>query len=63
MLSSRRLALLLLAAVCVSSPALHAQSQAINGTIEGVVRDGHGRRPARRQREPCRTSTPASSGR
>jgi len=42
MLSPRRLALLLLAATLVSSPALHAQSQAINGTIEGVVRDGTG---------------------
>jgi len=42
MLPPRPLALLLLAATLVSSPALHAQSQAINGTIEGVVRDGTG---------------------
>ena len=40
MLSPRRLAVLLLAAIVASSPALHAQSQAINGSIEGVVRDG-----------------------
>lgn len=42
MLSPRRLALLLLAATLASVPALHAQSQAINGSIEGVVHDSTG---------------------
>jgi hypothetical protein len=42
MLSLRRIALLLLAATVAGAPALHAQSQAINGSIEGVVRDGTG---------------------
>jgi hypothetical protein len=42
MLSPRRVAVLLLAATVVSAPALHAQSQAINGSIEGVVRDATG---------------------
>ena len=42
MQSSRRLALLLLAVAVASAPALHAQSQAINGSIEGIVRDGTG---------------------
>ena len=42
MLSPRRLALLLLAATVASAPTLQAQSQAINGSIEGVVRDGTG---------------------
>jgi hypothetical protein len=42
MLSSRRLALFLLAAAVASASSLHAQSQAINGSIEGVVRDGTG---------------------
>jgi hypothetical protein len=42
MLSSRRLAFLLLAATVASPSSLHAQSQAINGSIEGVVRDGTG---------------------
>ena len=42
MLPPRRIALLLLAATVAGASALHAQSQAINGTIEGVVRDGTG---------------------
>jgi len=42
MLPPRRIALLLLAATVAGAGTLHAQSQAINGTIEGVVRDGTG---------------------
>ena len=42
MLPPRPLALLLLAATVAGATTLHAQSQAINGTIEGVVRDGTG---------------------
>ena len=42
MLPPRRIALLLLAATVAGASTLHAQSQAINGTIEGVVRDGTG---------------------
>jgi carboxypeptidase family protein len=42
MLSPRRLALLLLAAAVTGVSPLHAQSQAVNGSIEGVVRDGTG---------------------
>jgi len=42
MLPPRRLALLLLAVTVAGATTLHAQSQAINGTIEGVVRDGTG---------------------
>jgi hypothetical protein len=42
MQSSRRRAALLLAAILASVPPLHAQSQAINGSIEGVVRDATG---------------------
>ena len=42
MLPPRRIALLLLAATVAGATTLHAQSQAINGTIEGVVRDGTG---------------------
>ena len=42
MLPPRRIALLLLAATVAGANTLHAQSQAINGTIEGVVRDGTG---------------------
>ena len=39
---SRRLAPLLLAASLAAAPPLLAQSQAVNGTIEGAVRDGTG---------------------
>jgi hypothetical protein len=42
MQSSRRLTALLLAAVLASVTPLHAQSQAVNGSIEGVVRDATG---------------------
>jgi hypothetical protein len=42
MQSSRRLAAVLLAAALASVMPLHAQSQAINGSIEGVVRDATG---------------------
>jgi hypothetical protein len=42
MQSSRRRAALLLSAVLASVPPLHAQSQAVNGSIEGVVRDATG---------------------
>jgi hypothetical protein len=42
MQSSRRRAALLLATVLASVPPLHAQSQAVNGSIEGVVRDATG---------------------
>jgi hypothetical protein len=42
MLSPRRLSALILAGVLASALPLQAQSQAINGTIEGVVRDGSG---------------------
>ncbi|HET6896986.1 MAG TPA: carboxypeptidase-like regulatory domain-containing protein, partial [Vicinamibacteria bacterium] len=42
MLPPRRIAALLLTAALASATTLHAQSQAINGTIEGVVRDATG---------------------
>src|SRR5438552_10566822 len=42
MQSSRRLAALLLAAGLASVTTLRAQSQGVNGSIEGVVRDGTG---------------------
>jgi Carboxypeptidase regulatory-like domain len=42
MLPPRRLAVLLLAAAAASVSPLLAQSQAVNGSIEGVVRDGTG---------------------
>jgi len=42
MQSSRRLAAVVLAAALASVPPLHAQSQAVNGSIEGVVRDATG---------------------
>ena len=42
MLSPRRLAAILTATALVSVAPLHAQSQAINGSIEGVVRDNTG---------------------
>jgi Carboxypeptidase regulatory-like domain len=42
MQSSRRLAAVVLAAVLASVTPLHAQSQAVNGSIEGVVRDATG---------------------
>jgi hypothetical protein len=42
MLSLRRLAAFLLATVLASALPLHAQSQAVNGSIEGVVRDTTG---------------------
>ncbi len=42
MQSSRRRAAVLLAAVLASVTPLHAQSQAVNGSIEGVVRDATG---------------------
>lgn len=42
MLPPRRIAALLLTAALASATTLHAQSQAVNGTIEGVVRDATG---------------------
>ena len=42
MSSFRRLAFFLLAAAVANASSLHAQSQAINGSIEGLVRDGTG---------------------
>jgi hypothetical protein len=42
MLPPRRLAALMLAVLIAGALPLHAQSQAINGSIEGVVRDGTG---------------------
>ena len=42
MLPPRRLAFLALAGVLTGALPLHAQSQAVNGSIEGVVRDGTG---------------------